>query len=34
MEEWGAAGVERFYVRQMELDDLALLDERLAALGG
>ncbi len=32
--QWEAAGVDRFYVRQMELDDLALLDEKLTALGG
>lgn len=30
---WEEAGVDRFYVRQMELDDLDLLDEKLAALG-
>jgi len=34
MEAWAEAGVDRFYVRQMELDDLSLLDERLTALGG
>ncbi|MGI9647830.1 MAG: LLM class flavin-dependent oxidoreductase [Acidimicrobiia bacterium] len=34
MAEWEAAGVDRFYVRQMELDDLSLLDERVTALGG
>jgi alkanesulfonate monooxygenase SsuD/methylene tetrahydromethanopterin reductase-like flavin-dependent oxidoreductase (luciferase family) len=30
---WEEAGVDRFYVRQMELDDLDLLDEKLTALG-
>lgn len=34
MRQWQAAGVDRFYVRQMELGDLALLDEKLTALGG
>ncbi|NNC93768.1 MAG: LLM class flavin-dependent oxidoreductase [Acidimicrobiia bacterium] len=33
MAEWEAAGVDRFYVRQMELDDLDLLGEKLTALG-
>ena len=32
--QWEEAGVDRFYVRQMELDDLDLLDEKLTALGG
>ena len=31
---WEEAGVDRFYVRHMELDDLGLLDEKLTALGG
>lgn len=30
---WEAAGVERFYVRHMEVDDLDLLDEKLTVLG-
>lgn len=30
---WEAAGVKRFYVRHMEVDDLDLLDEKLTALG-
>ena len=34
MARWEQAGVDRFYVRQMELDDLDLLDEKLTALGG
>lgn len=34
MTAWEQAGVDRFYLRQMELDDLSLLDERLTALGG
>jgi alkanesulfonate monooxygenase SsuD/methylene tetrahydromethanopterin reductase-like flavin-dependent oxidoreductase (luciferase family) len=34
MARWEEAGVGRFYVRQMELDDLGLLDEKLTALGG
>lgn len=34
MAQWEEAGVNRFYVRQMELDDLGLLDEKLTALGG
>jgi alkanesulfonate monooxygenase SsuD/methylene tetrahydromethanopterin reductase-like flavin-dependent oxidoreductase (luciferase family) len=31
---WEEAGVDRFYVRQMELDDLDLLDEKFTSLGG
>jgi len=31
---WEEAGVDRFYVRQMELDDLDVLEEKLTALGG
>ena len=31
---WAEAGVSRFYVRHMELDDLRLFEERIAALGG
>ncbi|MBT8166089.1 MAG: LLM class flavin-dependent oxidoreductase [Acidimicrobiia bacterium] len=34
MGRWEEAGVDRFYVRQMEIDDLDLLDEKLTALGG
>ena len=34
MAAWEEAGVDRFYVRHMELDDLDLLDEKLAAVGG
>lgn len=30
---WEAAGVDRFYVRHMEVDDLDLLDEKLTVLG-
>ena len=34
LDQWKQAGVDRFYVRHMELDDLGLLDEKLTALGG
>lgn len=30
---WAAAGVDRFYVRHMEVNDLDLLDEKLTVLG-
>lgn len=31
--KWAEAGVDRFYVRHMEIDDLALLAEKVTALG-
>ena len=31
--EWEEAGIEKFYMRHMELDDLDLLEERLDTLG-
>ena len=34
MRRWEEAGVDRFYVRHIELDDLDMLDEKLTALGG
>ncbi len=33
LSQWEAAGVDRFYVRHMEIDDLVLLDEKLNVLG-
>ena len=34
MEAWRNAGVDRFYLRHMELDDLGLIAEKLEVLGG
>lgn len=34
IEQWETAGVDRFYLRHMELDDLDLLAENLEILGG